>query len=108
MVDVKCLDDSELQSHLEKLGFSPGPILPSTRKLYEKKLVQLLVSPPCAAPVMSGPREQDGPQDCDDSEGVPQEHRASEAQMGLSTQGETAGRRAGALGAAVKKASPWA
>uniref|UniRef100_A0A8C5W2R3 LEM domain containing 1 n=1 Tax=Microcebus murinus TaxID=30608 RepID=A0A8C5W2R3_MICMU len=67
MVDVKCLDDSELQSHLEKLGFSPGPILR-----------------------------------------VPQEHRASEAQMGLSTQGETAGRRAGALGAAVKKASPWA
>uniref|UniRef100_A0A8C5Y5P2 LEM domain containing 1 n=1 Tax=Microcebus murinus TaxID=30608 RepID=A0A8C5Y5P2_MICMU len=70
MVDVKCLDDSELQSHLEKLGFSPGPILPSTRKLYEKKLVQLLVSPPCAAPVMSGPREQDGPQDCDDSEEI--------------------------------------
>ncbi|XP_045392004.1 LEM domain-containing protein 1 [Lemur catta] len=70
MVDVKCLNDCELQSHLEKLGFSPGPILPSTRKLYEKKLVQLLVSPPCAPPVTNGPREQDGPQDCDDSEEI--------------------------------------
>ncbi|KAL2770968.1 LEM domain-containing protein 1 isoform 3, partial [Daubentonia madagascariensis] len=67
MVDVKCLNDCELQNQLEKLGFSPGPILPSTRKLYEKKLVQLLVSPPCAPPVMNGPRELDGPQDCDDS-----------------------------------------
>ncbi|XP_012513308.1 PREDICTED: LEM domain-containing protein 1 isoform X2 [Propithecus coquereli] len=27
MVDVKCLKDCELQSHLEKLGYSPGPIL---------------------------------------------------------------------------------
>ncbi|XP_063565202.1 LEM domain-containing protein 1 isoform X6 [Gorilla gorilla gorilla] len=68
MVDVKCLSDCKLQNQLEKLGFSPGPILPSTRKLYEKKLVQLLVSPPCAPPVMNGPRELDGAQDGDDSE----------------------------------------
>ncbi|XP_054350215.1 LEM domain-containing protein 1 isoform X4 [Pongo pygmaeus] len=68
MVDVKCLSDCKLQNQLEKLGFSPGPILPSTRKLYEKKLVQLLVSPPCASPVMNGPRELDGAQDSDDSE----------------------------------------
>ncbi|XP_011508462.1 LEM domain-containing protein 1 isoform X1 [Homo sapiens] len=68
MVDVKCLSDCKLQNQLEKLGFSPGPILPSTRKLYEKKLVQLLVSPPCAPPVMNGPRELDGAQDSDDSE----------------------------------------
>ncbi|KAL2770967.1 LEM domain-containing protein 1 isoform 4, partial [Daubentonia madagascariensis] len=27
MVDVKCLNDCELQNQLEKLGFSPGPIL---------------------------------------------------------------------------------
>uniref|UniRef100_A0A8C3WIA1 LEM domain containing 1 n=1 Tax=Catagonus wagneri TaxID=51154 RepID=A0A8C3WIA1_9CETA len=27
MVDVKCLSDEELQSELDKLGFSPGPIL---------------------------------------------------------------------------------
>ncbi|XP_014447349.1 LEM domain-containing protein 1 isoform X1 [Tupaia chinensis] len=66
MVDVQCLSDYELQKQLEKLGFSPGPILPSTRKVYEKKLVQLLVSPPCAPPVMNGPREPDGPQGSDD------------------------------------------
>ncbi|XP_025711009.1 LEM domain-containing protein 1 [Callorhinus ursinus] len=68
MVDVKCLSDYELQHELNKLGFSPGPILPSTRKVYEKKLVQLLVSPPCASPVMTGPEEMDGAQDDDDSE----------------------------------------
>ncbi|KAB0394236.1 hypothetical protein E2I00_005928, partial [Balaenoptera physalus] len=27
MVDVKCLSDDELQNKLDKLGFSPGPIL---------------------------------------------------------------------------------
>ncbi|XP_034865409.1 LEM domain-containing protein 1 [Mirounga angustirostris] len=68
MVDVKCLSDYELQHELSKLGFSPGPILPSTRKVYEKKLVQLLVSPPCTSPVMNGPEELDGAQDDDDSE----------------------------------------
>uniref|UniRef100_A0A287D957 LEM domain-containing protein n=1 Tax=Ictidomys tridecemlineatus TaxID=43179 RepID=A0A287D957_ICTTR len=57
MVDVKCLSDCELQNQLEKLGFLPGPILPSTRKVYEKKLVQLLVSPPCTPPVPNGPRK---------------------------------------------------
>ncbi|XP_026336300.1 LEM domain-containing protein 1 [Ursus americanus] len=68
MVDVKCLSDYELQHELTKLGFSPGPILPSTRKVYEKKLVQLLVSPPCASPVMNGPEELDRAQDDEDSE----------------------------------------
>uniref|UniRef100_A0A452TAE5 LEM domain containing 1 n=1 Tax=Ursus maritimus TaxID=29073 RepID=A0A452TAE5_URSMA len=70
MVDVKCLSDYELQHELTKLGFSPGPILPSTRKVYEKKLVQLLVSPPCASPVMNGPEELDRAQDDEDSEGT--------------------------------------
>ncbi|XP_032322352.1 LEM domain-containing protein 1 [Camelus ferus] len=68
MVDVKCLSDAELQNELGKLGFSPGPILPSTRKVYEKKLVQLLVSTPCTLPVVNGPRDQDRAQDDDDSE----------------------------------------
>ncbi|XP_037593287.1 LEM domain-containing protein 1 isoform X4 [Cebus imitator] len=27
MVDAKCLSDCKLQNQLEKLGFSPGPIL---------------------------------------------------------------------------------
>uniref|UniRef100_A0A8C9CZ46 LEM domain containing 1 n=1 Tax=Phocoena sinus TaxID=42100 RepID=A0A8C9CZ46_PHOSS len=67
MVDVKCLSDDEL-NELDKFGFSPGPILPSTRKVKEKKLVQLLVSTPCASPEMNGPRELDRAQDYDDSE----------------------------------------
>ncbi|XP_036923038.1 LEM domain-containing protein 1 [Sturnira hondurensis] len=67
MVDVKCLSDNELQNELDKLGFSPGPILSSTRKLYENKLIQLLVSPPCASPVKNGPGKQDGAQGYDDS-----------------------------------------
>uniref|UniRef100_A0A8C0CBJ0 LEM domain containing 1 n=1 Tax=Balaenoptera musculus TaxID=9771 RepID=A0A8C0CBJ0_BALMU len=70
MVDVKCLSDDELQNKLDKLGFSPGPILPSTRKVYEKKLVQLLVSTPCASPEMNRPRERDRAQDYDGSEGT--------------------------------------
>ncbi|XP_029789027.1 LEM domain-containing protein 1 [Suricata suricatta] len=68
MVDVKCLSDYELQNELNKLGFSPGPILPSTRKVYEKKLMQLLVSPPCVSPVMNGPRELARAQDEDRKE----------------------------------------
>ncbi|XP_059997808.1 LEM domain-containing protein 1 [Lagenorhynchus albirostris] len=68
MVDVECLSDDELQNELDKVGFSPGPILSPTRKVKEKKLVQLLVSTPCASPKMSGPRELDRAQDYDDSE----------------------------------------
>ncbi|XP_053463720.1 LEM domain-containing protein 1 [Nycticebus coucang] len=68
MVDVACLNDCELQNQLRKLGFSPGPILPSTRKLYEKQLVRLLVSPSSSA--MKRPSKLDGPQDSDDSEEI--------------------------------------
>ncbi|MBZ3880667.1 LEM domain-containing protein 1 [Sciurus carolinensis] len=68
MVDVKCLSDCDLQNQLEKLGFSPGPILPSTRKVYEKKLVQLLVSPPRSPPVTYEPRKPNGPLDSNKNE----------------------------------------
>ncbi|XP_010611362.1 LEM domain-containing protein 1 isoform X1 [Fukomys damarensis] len=68
MVDVKCLSDRDLQKQLKKLGFSPGPILPSTRKVYEQKLVRLLVPPPGTPPILTGPREPDGSTDSDDSE----------------------------------------
>uniref|UniRef100_A0A8C6QM79 LEM domain containing 1 n=1 Tax=Nannospalax galili TaxID=1026970 RepID=A0A8C6QM79_NANGA len=68
MVGVQCLTDCELHNQLEKLGFSPGPILPSTRKMYEKKLVELLVSPPCKRPVTSRHRESDEAEDSDKSE----------------------------------------
>ncbi|XP_028620579.1 LEM domain-containing protein 1 isoform X1 [Grammomys surdaster] len=69
MVDVKCLSDYELDKHLKTLGFTPGPILPSTRKMYEKKLVQLLASPPCEPPVMNRLRRLHGSEDSsEDSE----------------------------------------
>ncbi|EDM09802.1 rCG46494, isoform CRA_b [Rattus norvegicus] len=67
MVDVKCLSDYELHKHLKTLGFTPGPILPSTRKIYERKLVQLLASSPCES-VMKRPRRLPGSEDSDDSE----------------------------------------
>ncbi|XP_023370322.1 LEM domain-containing protein 1 [Otolemur garnettii] len=83
MVDVACLNDCELQSQLRKLGYSPGPILPSTRKLYEKKLVQLLVSPSSSA--KKRPSKLDGPQDSDDSEGVGVEEGGSvDSALGIS------------------------
>ncbi|EDM09803.1 rCG46494, isoform CRA_c [Rattus norvegicus] len=72
MVDVKCLSDYELHKHLKTLGFTPGPILPSTRKIYERKLVQLLASSPCES-VMKRPRRLPGSEDSDDSEGALQD-----------------------------------
>nr|XP_008266734.1 LEM domain-containing protein 1 isoform X1 [Oryctolagus cuniculus]XP_051677191.1 LEM domain-containing protein 1 isoform X1 [Oryctolagus cuniculus] len=68
MVDVRCLSDCELQNRLEELGFSPGPILPSTRKVYEKKVLQLLASAPCASPVPNRPVKLEESPDSDDSE----------------------------------------
>ncbi|XP_021054895.1 LEM domain-containing protein 1 isoform X1 [Mus pahari] len=68
MVDVKCLSDYGLHKHLVKLGFTPGPILPSTRKTYEKKLMQLLASPPWEPPVTKRPTRPQGSEDSDDSE----------------------------------------
>ncbi|XP_005375415.1 PREDICTED: LEM domain-containing protein 1 isoform X2 [Chinchilla lanigera] len=50
MVDTHCLSDA------------------STRKVYEKKLVELLVPPPCAPPMLTGSRKSDGPKDSSDSE----------------------------------------
>uniref|UniRef100_A0A8C5KRB4 LEM domain containing 1 n=1 Tax=Jaculus jaculus TaxID=51337 RepID=A0A8C5KRB4_JACJA len=70
MVDVQCLSDCELHDRLEKLGFSPGPILPSTRKVYEEKLAQLLVSPLSDPPAMERSRKPDRCEDSDDSEGT--------------------------------------
>ena len=35
------VNDGELRERLLQLGFSPGPVTDSTRKLYRKKLAQL-------------------------------------------------------------------
>ncbi|XP_025022506.1 LEM domain-containing protein 1 [Python bivittatus] len=48
-VDVKTLTDTELWKQLCLYGVSPGPILPSTRTVYESKLLQLMKQCPGAA-----------------------------------------------------------
>uniref|UniRef100_A0A8C2M0P4 LEM domain containing 1 n=1 Tax=Cricetulus griseus TaxID=10029 RepID=A0A8C2M0P4_CRIGR len=90
MVDVQCLSDNELRKQLKKLGFSPGPIIPSTRKMYEKKLVQLLVSPPCE-PVMKRLKKLHEFEDSDESEGMLQD-RFRESVMGVPPKRTTAER----------------
>nr|XP_033774566.1 LEM domain-containing protein 1 isoform X4 [Geotrypetes seraphini] len=42
VLDVKSLTNSELKEQLLKRGVRPGPILPTTRTVYEKKLLQML------------------------------------------------------------------
>ncbi|XP_074165051.1 LEM domain-containing protein 1 isoform X1 [Sminthopsis crassicaudata] len=42
MVDIKCLTDNELQQQLINHGYNPGPIIPSTRQVYEDKLQELI------------------------------------------------------------------
>ncbi|XP_026775777.1 thymopoietin b isoform X2 [Pangasianodon hypophthalmus] len=44
-VDVASLTDSDLKDQLLKYGINPGPIVASTRKLYEKRLQKLLDQP---------------------------------------------------------------
>ncbi|XP_075469872.1 LEM domain-containing protein 1 isoform X3 [Ascaphus truei] len=46
MMDVRSLSNSELKEQLLKRGVRPGPILPSTRSVYERKLQQLLEEGP--------------------------------------------------------------
>ena len=41
-VDISALDDDELFAKLKEHGISAGPIVDSTRKLYQKKLVLML------------------------------------------------------------------
>ncbi|XP_034270314.1 LEM domain-containing protein 1 [Pantherophis guttatus] len=48
-VDIKSLTDTELWKKLCSYGVNPGPILPSTRIVYENKLQQLMKQCPGAA-----------------------------------------------------------
>lgn len=45
-VEVTDLTDEDLKQQLEKHGVESGPIVATTRKLYEKKLLKLLEQPP--------------------------------------------------------------
>ncbi|XP_065447590.1 LEM domain-containing protein 1 [Chrysemys picta bellii] len=56
-ISIKLLSDNELQEKLLMYGAEPGPILPSTRTLYENKLLQLVNPRPqglCGKPKESG------------------------------------------------------
>ncbi|XP_038235855.1 LEM domain-containing protein 1 isoform X3 [Dermochelys coriacea] len=61
-ISIKLLSDNELQEKLLMYGAEPGPILPSTRTLYENKLRQLVNPSPqglCAKPKESGDLDRD-------------------------------------------------
>ncbi|XP_066525720.1 thymopoietin b isoform X2 [Hoplias malabaricus] len=45
-MDVSSLTDEDLKVQLLKYGINPGPILSSTRKLYERRLQKLVDQPP--------------------------------------------------------------
>jgi len=42
MVDVTALSNYELRDNLIELGFQPGPIIESTRRVYELKYLQMI------------------------------------------------------------------
>ncbi|XP_060087297.1 LEM domain-containing protein 1 [Heteronotia binoei] len=52
--DIKALNDTELREQLSEYGISPGPILPSTRAIYEKKLLQFMKGCPAVAARQKG------------------------------------------------------
>ncbi|KAJ6659899.1 hypothetical protein lerEdw1_018355 [Lerista edwardsae] len=47
--EVKALSDTELREQLCAYGICPGPVLPSTRTIYEKKLLRLMKRFPSVA-----------------------------------------------------------
>ncbi|XP_031438437.1 thymopoietin a isoform X2 [Clupea harengus] len=62
-VDVMELSDEDLREQLQKYGVGIGPIVASTRKLYERKLQKLLdEGPPEALAPPAAPPETDGSQ----------------------------------------------
>ncbi|XP_041114307.1 lamina-associated polypeptide 2, isoforms beta/gamma-like isoform X5 [Polyodon spathula] len=70
-LDVTQLTPEELKDELIKYGFQPGPVLSSTRKLYEKKLQKLLDEGPLEsqpappAPAPAADNNQNGNTDSD-------------------------------------------
>uniref|UniRef100_G1NGA1 Thymopoietin n=1 Tax=Meleagris gallopavo TaxID=9103 RepID=G1NGA1_MELGA len=72
-LDVTELSNEDLQEQLTKYGINPGPIVATTRKLYEKKLLKLMeqgpeLKTPVPLPVISSTTEntrQNGNNDSD-------------------------------------------
>ncbi|XP_069094649.1 LEM domain-containing protein 1 isoform X2 [Pleurodeles waltl] len=77
-MDVQNLSDAELKDQLIKHGAMPGPILPTTRCVYEKKLKQLLdQGPPVPQTRQNGNGDME--QYSDSEEEDPRERRAQQA-----------------------------
>ncbi|XP_064175767.1 lamina-associated polypeptide 2, isoforms beta/delta/epsilon/gamma-like isoform X1 [Anguilla rostrata] len=55
-LSIADLPDQSLKEQLEKYGVSAGPVVASTRKLYEKKLQKLLEQGPPEAPAVASSR----------------------------------------------------
>ncbi|XP_013381753.1 emerin homolog 1-like isoform X1 [Lingula anatina] len=53
-MDISSLSDEELMEKLKELGYSPGPIVESTRAVYERKLQNLLDFGPAGERVGNG------------------------------------------------------
>uniref|UniRef100_A0A8B9NEA3 Thymopoietin n=1 Tax=Accipiter nisus TaxID=211598 RepID=A0A8B9NEA3_9AVES len=72
-LDISEMSNEDLQEQLVKYGLNPGPIVATTRKLYEKKLLKLMeqdpeLKPPVPLPVISSTAEntrQNGNNDSD-------------------------------------------
>ncbi|NXN35579.1 LAP2B protein, partial [Rhinoptilus africanus] len=72
-LDITEMSNEDLQEQLVKYGVNPGPIVATTRKLYEKKLLKLMeqgpeLKAPVALPVVSSSAEntrQNGNNDSD-------------------------------------------
>ncbi|XP_048874378.1 thymopoietin a isoform X2 [Brienomyrus brachyistius] len=81
-VDVTDLTDEGLKAQLLKYGVNPGPIVASTRKLYEKKLQKLIDQgpPEASAPVAAPPKpdsNQNGNTDSDQYSDKEEEEQAA-------------------------------
>ncbi|XP_049648364.1 thymopoietin isoform X1 [Accipiter gentilis] len=72
-LDITEMSNEDLQEQLVKYGLNPGPIVATTRKLYEKKLLKLMeqdpeLKPPVPLPAISSTAEntrQNGNNDSD-------------------------------------------
>ncbi|NXX59197.1 LAP2 protein, partial [Scopus umbretta] len=73
-LEITEMSNEDLQEQLVKYGLNPGPIVATTRKLYEKKLLKLMEqgpevkAPPVPLPVISSTAEntrQNGNNDSD-------------------------------------------
>uniref|UniRef100_V9L988 Lamina-associated polypeptide 2 isoform beta n=1 Tax=Callorhinchus milii TaxID=7868 RepID=V9L988_CALMI len=77
-MDTKALTDEELKEHLMKYGITPGPIVASTRMVYEKKLLKLMGQGPSVPPLkQNGTGDLDQYSDSEEEDDFPPEGAAA-------------------------------